>query len=770
MPHASLKLIPGVDQNKTAALNEAAISESNLIRFIPDRGGVALPQKIGGWTKFYDGKVPSTIKSLHAWADTNGESIIGVGCRGDIYTLANGSLFDRSPSQYTISVILDGTTGFFSTSAGSPEVYVGDAGSNITRYDAVFIKTQISVGGVILFGYYPCNPVSNDMYMIESVSIIGQEVPATSTEVGGQTPIFTSVAGSQTIDVDLPGHNYLPGDNFPILIPTTVGGVTLSGNYSVVESTPGSPTFTIASQNVATSSQTVQMNSGRAEITYMVGQTATVPELGFGEGEFGYGMFGEGVSYTGGREFIISTIVITGTTATVSYFGDIQIARRSFVTISGYDPASIINSQWEVSSTASIAPGLRLITFTVPDGTPTPAPSGTPKVTVNLWQYPAQTDWSIDNWGEDMVCCPPGGGLFSWSPSSGDQRVTAIPYAPIVNEGCFVAMPQRQIVAYGSTFNGIQDPLLIRWCDVGDYTRWIATVTNQAGSFRIPKGSKIVGAMQGPQQGLIWTDLSVWSMQYIGPQLVYSFNEIATGCGLIGRKAMGAMGGVTFWMSQSQFFTLSGDGVRPIPCPVWDVVFQDIDLDYVENIRCAPNSRFNEIAWYYPTIGSGGVPTKYVKFNLSVGQWDYGELSRTAWIDQSVVGSPIGAGNDRYIYQHEVGNSADGKAIKSRFRTGFFAIQEGDLKSFIDQVWPDMKWGFYDGEQDASVNITFYVADYPGQTPTAIGPYTVSKSTTFITPRLRARLVSIEVSSDNNPDSFWRLGNIRYRFQPDGRF
>ena len=122
-------------------------------------------------------------------------------------------------------------------------------------------------------------------------------------------------------------------------------------------------------------------------------------------------------------------------------------------------------------------------------------------------------------------------------------------------------MPERQIVAWGSTLNGIQDPLLVRWCDINDFTSttsWINLSTNQAGSYRIPRGSKIVGAIQGPQQGLIWTDLAVWSMQYINQPYIYAFNEIGTGCGLKARKAATSLNGVVYWMGQSQFFMYSG--------------------------------------------------------------------------------------------------------------------------------------------------------------------------------------------------------------------
>ena len=145
-------------------------------------------------------------------------------------------------------------------------------------------------------------------------------------------------------------------------------------------------------------------------------------------------------------------------------------------------------------------------------------------------------------------------------------------------------------------------------------------------------------------------------------------------------------------------------------------------------------------------------------------------MSRSAWIDQSVLGPPIGADPvSLYLYQHETSTNADGQAMDSFIQTGYYAMSEADVKTFVDQVWPDMKWGYYGGTQNATVNLTFYVADYPGQTPLSYGPYALTQSTTFISPRFRGRLVAMRIGS-NDVGSFWRIGNIRYRLQPDGKF
>jgi hypothetical protein len=312
--------------------------------------------------------------------------------------------------------------------------------------------------------------------------------------------------------------------------------------------------------------------------------------------------------------------------------------------------------------------------------------------------------------------------------------------------------------------------MLVRWCDVSNYNDWTATVINQAGSYRIPKGSRIVGAIQAAQQALLWTDIGVWSMQYIGQPYVYSFNEVGSGCGLIAQKAAASINGSVYWMGPSQFFSMTDQGVQPVSCPIWDVIFQDLDQTNLDKIRVAVNSRFGEITWYYPTMSNGGEVNAYAKYNVFLRVWDFGTLGRSAWVDQSVLGPPIGADpSSRYIYQHETSQNADGEPMLSSFQTGYFAMAEADVKTFVDQVWPDMKWGYYGGAQNATVNLTFYVADYAGQTPVAYGPYPLTQSTTFISPRFRGRLMSIGLGS-SDIDSFWRIGNIRYRLQPDGKF
>lgn len=773
MPHSTLKLIPGVDQNRTLTLNESAISVTNLVRFVPDKQNIGLVQKLGGWTKFFNSNIGSPVRALWAWEDTNGNQYLGLGNQtvyftttaasgdGTTATLTFSGTHDFSandpiavsgvtPTAYNgvytvtsatansvsfassatgsqtvagyiypadnLSVISDGVQTIITpkadtaniavscdTTTGSSTVQINATGSNINDFDTIDIQTQISVGGIVLFGTYSATYVSANSFTVKAVNSLGTPVLATSTVAGGgAVPRYYVTSTQSYVDIVLYNHGYVVGDTFSALISTTVGGITIYGNYTVtaidtLASTGPSVglnnSFRIITSTSASSTTNAYMNGGNAKYVYYRNALPLPTGTGYGVGGYGVGGYGNGVA-----------------------------------------PTAVL---------------------------------GTPITSI---------DWTLDNWGETFIACPvydiatdSGGQIFAWSPTSGSSYASIITQAPTVNDGIFVAMPQRQIIAWGSTFTGIQDQLLIRWCDVNDYNSWIPLITNQAGSYRIPKGSRIICCIQGPQQGLVWTDLGVWAMQYVGPPYVYQFNELGTGCGAISRKCAGSMNGVVYWMGQSQFFRLAGSGVEPIKCPIWDVIFQDLDTNNLDKIRIAPNSRFGEVTWYYPTLSNGGEINAYVKYNVLLDQWDFGTLGRTAWINESVLGPPIGASTDYWIYQHETSPDADGAPINASFQTGYFAMTDGEYKIFVDQIWPDMKWGYYDQAQSAVVSLTFNVADYPGQNPRVFGPYTMTKDTTYLTPRFRGRLISFKIES-NDIGSFWRIGAMRYRFEQDGKF
>jgi hypothetical protein len=772
MPHASVKLRPGVDQNQTPALNEAGISESQLIRFIYDRTGLGLVQKLGGWVKFFPNYMLATVRALWAWQDTEANKYLGVGTQNVTNTFETNlsAIRDGAEKIITPTRLEDNITPVVSTTAGSSIVTITDTTiQNQTIYNSVYVATPISIGGLVIFGLYQCNPdnfLSATAYHIQAKDALGAPLAAGSSSSSPTLPVFDTVSGDDQITVTFADHGETVGSTFSVVTPTLVGGVLIYGNYIVIEVISSSQ-FVIVGDVEATATATATLNGGRARYIYSFGLGAVPPGTGYGVGTYGSGGYGTGtgiIPATGDAinaedwtldnwgEQLISTpieeeinltitgISTTGTAATFTFSESYTPVVGEYVVITNVNPVAYNGSYYVTASAA---------------GSLTVASTETAAYVSGGGIYVFKTPFQP---------------VYKWDPLIGQPFSTILSNGPVYNDGSFVAMPQRQIVTWGSTVTGVPDPLLLRWCDVNNYEVWIGTVTNQAGQFRLPKGSRIVGCLQAAQQALVWTDINLYSMQYIGPPFIYSFNEVGANCGLIAKKAAGAINGVFYWMGPTQFFTLAGSGVQTVSCPVWDVIFQDLDLNNLDKIRCAVNTRFDEVTWYYPTDSNGGEVNAYVKYNVGLQIWDYGTLSRTAWIDQSVFGAPIGAdGNNNYIYQHEVGYNNDTIPMVSSFTTGYFVLNEADLKMFIDQIWPDMKWGEFGGPQNATVNLTFNVLDYAGATPKTYGPFPMTKSTEYITPRFRGRLVSITLES-NDADSFWRIGNIRYRVQQDGKF
>jgi hypothetical protein len=375
-------------------------------------------------------------------------------------------------------------------------------------------------------------------------------------------------------------------------------------------------------------------------------------------------------------------------------------------------------------------------------------------------------DWSQDNWGEILLNCPKDGPIYLWAPDSGFTNEQVIPEAPFFNGGIFISMPQQILVAWKSCLStGVQDNLTVRWCDALNFREWSVTNQTTAGSFKIPTGSVIRGGLQAPNYGVIWTDLDAWLMQYIGGDIIFNFTRVGTGCGLIGQHAAGVIAGNVYWCGDKNFFQISSGSVQVIPCSVWDFIFQNLNLANAHKIVCAPNSVFNEIQWDFPSTNATENDS-YVRLNIIDNTWDYGSLARTAWTDVSVIGNPIGSDTAGVLYQHEVGEVITGAGLPS-LRTGWWSIADGNEMAFVDYVIPDFKFGTFADPTSASISITFFSVDYPGDSPRTYGPYTVGASTEYLTPRIRGRLMSVLVQSETN--EFWRLGRIRYRFAPSGR-
>ncbi len=212
-------------------------------------------------------------------------------------------------------------------------------------------------------------------------------------------------------------------------------------------------------------------------------------------------------------------------------------------------------------------------------------------------------DWTLANWGSQLISNPKGGPLFAWDPISGVQNSAMIANGPTFCTGFFIGMPEQQIIAYGASSAQVQDPMLVAWCDNANYNVWTASVSNQAGTYRLTRGSKIIGGVQGPQQAMLWTDVGLWVMAYIGYPNVFGFSEVAQGCGLIGQHAIAIYGHQVFWMSRDAFWMYADGVCQRLACDVWDVIIKNLNNAkdsngnylYFGHIRGAANSGYDEV-------------------------------------------------------------------------------------------------------------------------------------------------------------------------------
>lgn len=684
MAFSSVKLIPGINVERTPTLLEAGYAQSQLIRF---KDGLA--QKYGGWTQFYPLALAGTPRHMHAWDDLNGTGNLMVGTTQQLGVISEGQLSNITPQTLISDFAPD-----FSTTSGSAVVEVHDPNiANVTVYDTVFFNTPVSVGGLILAGLYPIASITGTT----SYTIVASKKATATVANGGAVPAFTTTANSAVVNVKLDNHNLSPTvDTVVFSIPTTGGGVVILGSYTV-NSVIDADNFTITVAATALSTATFSMNGGDAELVYYISLGPPPAGVGYGLGGCGEGGYGTGV----------------------------------------LNPNQI--------------------------GTEITA-----------------ADWSLDNWGQIALSCPQDGPIYYWDPTGGFFTATMISTGPVFNRGMFVSTSQQILIAFGSSidygatnsgFGVQQDPMLVQWCDVGNFFEWRALSSTQAGNFRIPIGSLIVGGMAVSNQNLIWTDLDLWAMSYIGYPEVYGFNKIGSGAGLASLRAAQQFRGSVYWMGKSNFYVYNSGGASVLPCPVWDVVFQNLNMNFIQNVRAMPNTPFNEIGWLYPSQASvSGECDSYVKMNVTEPgtPWDYGLLDRTAWIDQSGLAPPLGASAGGVVFQHETTNDANGSPMVASFQTGYFLIGEGEDYPFVDQVIPDMKWGMFGQSQNAQVTFYFNVVDFPGDTPRIFGPYTVTQATKYISVRFRGRQVSITIQS-SDLGSFWRLGRVRFRWSPTGR-
>ena len=395
--------------------------------------------------------------------------------------------------------------------------------------------------------------------------------------------------------------------------------------------------------------------------------------------------------------------------------------------------------------------------------------------------------WSHDNFGEDLLMNVRDGGIYYWDESSTlSSRAVDITTlsggisVPTIAKQILVSDRDRHVIAFGCDTEGdpgVQDPLAIRFSDQESLTDWQTRADNTAGELRLGSGSEIVTAVETRQQILVFTDTTLYSMQFLGPPFTFGVNSLSENITIAGPNATIAVDDNVFWMGRTEFYVYSGS-VQRLPCMVRDYVFSDLNDAEIEKVNAAINTQHSEIWWFYPSANSTEV-NRYVVYNYLEQVWYYGTLGRTSWIDRGIFDFPIAANSDGYLYEHEIGFD-DGttdpvSAIPAYIQSSPIDIGDGQQFMFLSRMIPDVDF------KDSTallpdVNITLDVKNAPD------GTYVSAQTDAFVKTqaasvdarteqlyfRLRGRQMRFKISSDELGVD-WRLGSPRLDIRPDGR-
>ena len=395
--------------------------------------------------------------------------------------------------------------------------------------------------------------------------------------------------------------------------------------------------------------------------------------------------------------------------------------------------------------------------------------------------------WTQDNFGEDLLINQRQGNIYYWDASAGvGNRAVVLSSlsgsnkAPTIAKQIMVSDRDRHVVAFGGDDEnsiGTQDPLLIRFADQESLTDWETRTDNTAGSLKLGTGSEIVCAKEAREEILVWTDVSLHSLRFLGPPFTFGITQISGLITIISPNAAIAVEDFSVWMGRDDFYVYKG-GVSTLPCSVKQYVFSDMNPAQIQKIVCGVNSAFSEVWWFYPSSGATE-NDRYVVWNYTNNLWYYGTLPRTAWLDRGIKDHPVAASNDKYLYSQELGlddgSTVPASAISSYIESSQVDIGEGDRFSFVSRVIPDISFTT-SSVSDPSANLILKSRNFPGanyeQTDTSDVTQTSSSPVELYTEkadvRLRGRSMTLRVES-SDVGVQWKLGTPRMDVRPDGR-
>ena len=429
--------------------------------------------------------------------------------------------------------------------------------------------------------------------------------------------------------------------------------------------------------------------------------------------------------------------------------------------------------------------------------------------------------WSLDNFGQVLIATIANGKTFTWNAGAATPLTTraststssfSTPNNPTASRLTLISPTTRHLCHFGTeTTIGTtttQDDMFIRFSNQEDINSYTITATNSAGDFRLQDGTKIISAIKAKETILVFTDNALYTMKFVGAPFTFSFEQVGTNCGLIGKNAVVEVDGAAFWLSPNGFFMFDGT-VKSLSCTVEDFVYNNFDTTKGQQVAAGINNLFTEVIWYYPSQGSS-FNDKYVVFNygessssrMPGGIWYTGTESRTSWIDAIVYPKPYGTKYDSTangtfpavvgqdglgqtkFFEHEVGTDQVNEDGSTTIVTSFVKSYDIDIEQrqrgsagmpsgpkvsgefllAMRRFVPDFK------ALTGNAKVSLGVKRYPQEsdTTTALSPFTITSTTIKKDTRARGRFVNVKIENDSSGEE-WRFGTLRLDIQGDGR-
>jgi len=782
MPLTALKFKPGINRETTSFANEGGWFDGNKVRF---RFG--LPEKIGGWSSYSSNSFLGTCRALFSWVTLDGSKYLGLGTNLKYYIANGGAYNDITPIRSTTGA---GDVTFSATN-GSTTVTVSDTSHGAVANDFVTFSAATSLGGTVTAAvlnaeYQITSIVNNNSYTIT----VSAAANGSDTGSGG-----SSAVGKYQINTGLDTNFFGTGFGAGIWSGVDTDALTTTLNEALDDSETDVD-VTSATGIAASSGDIIQVEDELMLVGTISTNTLTVTR-GYGGSTAATHLNGTTVTLAVGNataqapdDFVT---LINGS----GLASDVTVTTATVDSATNFASSGYIKIQDEIieytGTTSTTFTGLNRGTFSTTAATHA---DNIAVIEANYgWGMPADTTvsganlsaWTHDNFGEDLLINVKNGGIYYWDKTSGLSArsvvlsgVSGANLTPTIAKQIMVSDQARHVIAFGcdgESSIGTQDPLLIRFSSQESLTEWQSLATTSAGELRISTGSEIVHAIQTKQQILVFTDVSLHGMQYLGAPFTFGLSEISRNITIASSNSAIAVNDFVFWMGSKEFYAYGGT-VQRLPCTVLDYVFSDFNRDQIGKVTAGHNSSYGEVWWFYPSKSST-TNDRYVVYNYQEKVWYYGTLARTAWVDRGINQYPIAAGTDNKLYYHEFGQD-DGStnpasAIEASIESSQMDIGEGDKFCLVRKVIPDVTFRDSTNETPA-VSMTMKTRNFPGVTFNETSSNTVTQSvsspvelfTEQVHVRLRGRSFAFKIESDAT-GIMWRLGTPRIEIRPDGR-